>query len=229
MEQTSSTSGIPATGGIGMKHIKGEYPDNLAQAILQREDYYSKHGALMAVICLSDREQDIITSRYKDKKTLKEIARDMSVTPERIRQIEAKAIRKMRNLKHTREIKCISLGEHERRMIAYKQQVEEKMKIKEQELREYYAESFGKAKSISEIPYLSSPYNFLSRPVEDLDLSIRAYNCLKRANIHTVGALMDITETQLSRVRNLGLKSVEEIKVKLDQLGGKMKQWEELK
>ena len=52
-------------------------------------------------------------------------------------------------------------------------------------------------------------------PIDELELSVRAYNCLKRAEINTLGELMDKTEDELTRVRNLGKKSVDEIKEKL--------------
>ena len=52
-------------------------------------------------------------------------------------------------------------------------------------------------------------------PIEELDLSVRAFNCLKRAEINTIGELTDKTEDELTRVRNLGKKSVDEIKEKL--------------
>lgn len=52
-------------------------------------------------------------------------------------------------------------------------------------------------------------------PIDELELSVRAYNCLKRAEINNLGELMDKTEDELTRVRNLGKKSVDEIKEKL--------------
>ncbi len=55
--------------------------------------------------------------------------------------------------------------------------------------------------------------------VEELDLSVRSYNCLKRAGINTVDELVRKTEDDLMKVRNLGKKSLAEIKEKLDELG----------
>lgn len=52
-------------------------------------------------------------------------------------------------------------------------------------------------------------------PIDELELSVRAFNCLKRAEINTIGELTDKTEDELTRVRNLGNKSVDEIKEKL--------------
>ncbi|HHU83949.1 MAG TPA: DNA-directed RNA polymerase subunit alpha [Clostridiales bacterium] len=59
----------------------------------------------------------------------------------------------------------------------------------------------------------------LEMTVEELDLSVRSFNCLKRANIHTVGDLIVKTEDEMMRVRNLGRKSLEEVVDKLASLG----------
>ena len=59
----------------------------------------------------------------------------------------------------------------------------------------------------------------LGKPIEDLELSIRSYNCLKRASIHTVEDLIKKTEDDMIKVRNLGRKSLDEIIKKLDDLG----------
>ena len=57
-------------------------------------------------------------------------------------------------------------------------------------------------------------------PIEDLELSVRAFNCLKRADINTLDQLTAKSEDELTRVRNLGKKSVDEIKAKLSEFRG---------
>ncbi|MGL4818399.1 MAG: DNA-directed RNA polymerase subunit alpha [Bacilli bacterium] len=59
----------------------------------------------------------------------------------------------------------------------------------------------------------------LEMTIEELDLSVRAYNCLKRAGINTVQELANKTEEDMMKVRNLGRKSLEEVKHKLEELG----------
>ncbi len=58
-----------------------------------------------------------------------------------------------------------------------------------------------------------------SMPIEDLNFSVRSYNCLKREEIHTVGELATRTESDLLDIRNFGQKSINEVKVKLAGLG----------
>lgn len=65
-----------------------------------------------------------------------------------------------------------------------------------------------------------------SMPVEELDLSVRPYNCLKRAGINTVGDLMQRTEEEIVSVKNFGRKSLDEVKEKLTQLGLSLKKKE---
>ena len=55
--------------------------------------------------------------------------------------------------------------------------------------------------------------------IEELDLSVRSFNCLKRANINTVEDLISKTEDEMMKVRNLGRKSLEEVINKLAMMG----------
>ena len=59
----------------------------------------------------------------------------------------------------------------------------------------------------------------LTKPIEELELSVRSTNCLKRAGIHIVADLVDKTEEEMMKFRNLGRKSFEEIKHTMNQLG----------
>jgi DNA-directed RNA polymerase subunit alpha len=63
----------------------------------------------------------------------------------------------------------------------------------------------------------------LALPIEDLDLTVRSYNCLKREGIHTVGELVNRSEADLLDIRNFGSKSIDEVKAKLVSMGMSMK------
>lgn len=65
----------------------------------------------------------------------------------------------------------------------------------------------------------SKKEKILEMNIEDLDLSVRSYNCLKRAGINTVDELVQRDEDEMMKVRNLGRKSLEEVQQKLAQLG----------
>ncbi len=59
----------------------------------------------------------------------------------------------------------------------------------------------------------------LALTIEELNLSVRSYNCLKREGINTVGELVQKSEAELMDIRNFGQKSIDEVKAKLDELG----------
>lgn len=63
----------------------------------------------------------------------------------------------------------------------------------------------------------------LALPIEDLDLTVRSYNCLKREGIHTVGELLVRSEADLLDIRNFGSKSIDEVKAKLTSMGMQLK------
>jgi DNA-directed RNA polymerase subunit alpha len=63
----------------------------------------------------------------------------------------------------------------------------------------------------------------LAMPVEDLSLTVRSYNCLKREGIHTVGELVARSEQDLLDIRNFGAKSIDEVKAKLVEMGLSLK------
>lgn len=71
-------------------------------------------------------------------------------------------------------------------------------------------------KNMSETKNTSSAENDMTS-IEELDLSVRSYNCLRRAGVHTIGQLRSMTYEDLSKVRNLGKKSADEIRAKLEE------------
>ena len=85
----------------------------------------------------------------------------------------------------------------------------------------------GLFSELSESPGLSlgpaegeaQPTGELALPIEELSLSVRSYNCLKREGVNTVSDLVLKTEQELMDIRNFGQKSIDEVKAKLDELG----------
>ncbi len=64
----------------------------------------------------------------------------------------------------------------------------------------------------------------LETPVEELDLSVRAYNCLKRAGLHTLQDLTNMSENEMIKIRNLGKKSLKEVIDKIKEMGLKFRE-----
>ena len=80
------------------------------------------------------------------------------------------------------------------------------------------SDTIGSGSTVVEKESSSQP-KMLEMTIEELDLSVRSFNCLKRANINTVGDLISKTEDEMIKVRNLGRKSLEEVEHKLAMMG----------
>ena len=81
--------------------------------------------------------------------------------------------------------------------------------------------TFYRAKEVQPVveKVSSSPDTKLSMTIDELDLSVRSYNCLKRANINTVADLISKTGEDMMKVRNMGKKSLDEVQKKLEMMG----------
>ncbi len=100
-------------------------------------------------------------------------------------------------------------------------------KIMEEHIRIFVGLSSMGEMGILVTPEIDKTQKLLAMTIEDLDLSVRSYNCLKRASIHTVEDLIKKTEESMLKVRNLGKKSLDEVIEKLDALGLKLKEKED--
>ena len=182
---------------------------------------------LKALDTLSPREKGAILSYFKDDGTLDTVSREYNVTKERVRQILAKGIRKLR---HPSRLKLIEYSEEE---LALKKEIsEERVKLENMlaELREK-TESIQAAGADPEGKRAEQWIDEAQADgvaLEELEWSIRTYTCLKRANINTVGDLEMLIRQSgtkgLIRIRNLGRKSIEEILWRLTEVTGK--DWE---
>lgn len=159
---------------------------------------------------LTERERRCLEMRHRDSRTLEDIGKQMNVTRERVRQIIARAERKLRNPKWIREMQVVPYAEfiglyneHEILKAKYSELVQ-KIESEEQ-------------KSIDEVV---QEQTIMEKPIEVLDLSVRSFNCLKRAGCDIIADVVDLNNSgKIYRVRNLGRKSAEEIRNKLQEVG----------
>ena len=152
---------------------------------------------------LSDKENYVLIKRYFRNKdftitSYKEIGEELGVTPERVRQIEYKAIRKLKHPSRLRKFEYVFSSNKKELDIDY---------IKTM-LSDGVTFNFDEAT-------LSAKRDI---PIEEMNLSVRSFNCLKRAGINTSGDLFDKTEAELMKVQNLGKKSVREVLIKRKEL-----------
>lgn len=180
------------------KDIRYDYPRNLMAAIMQQDYYNDKlpdiEDVTNILLTLLPHEKDVIEYRYRDGLTLKETGENLGVTHERIRQIELKALRKLRHKSRLNNLVYVQVKASD-----YNALLDEVRKLRADVSRLM-------------IEMDTDPDFIIKKnkqvPIEDLNLSVRPFNCLKRAGINTVG---DILTHDLLRVRNLGRKSLREI------------------
>ena len=94
--------------------------------------------------------------------------------------------------------------------------------------KEEFLEAMNQADAIiTEAVYSNEKEKVLEMSIDELELSVRSYNCLKRAGINTVEELCNKTSDDMMKVRNLGRKSLEEVLAKLKELGLQLQPTEE--
>ena len=156
---------------------------------------------------------------------------------EHLRNIEAKALRKLRHPARSRALRSIDVGlvllsanetnyfnlwcaifgvRPDSRQVELEYYTERKRA--EEEQRKRNEEELANA-SDEELPRIRKKIMARSTPIDDLDLRVRTYNCLKHAGVNTVEDLVNMTWEEFIRIRNLGKKSAEEVLFKLEQLG----------
>lgn len=158
---------------------------------------------------ITPREEYTLRLYYSsDYISLDVVAKDLGVTRERVRQILTNAFRRL----YYSRYKIFSFYNFEYYDNLYKEELAKRI------------QEIESLKTASEEIILSLAGRDTSTiKIDELYLSLRSYNCLRRAGIDTIGELINKTEEELSKIRNLGRKSVKEIKEKLKDLGYKLK------
>ena len=193
------------------------YPFNLARGIFRDDDEALAvyiPGIEEALATLTEREQGVIAYRFERKFTLEQTAKEYGITRERIRQIEVKALRKLRRPDRIAMIRAVPRTELHTEIHAY---------TKLQEDYDLLAKAFETLTAQKAEPGVIIPMatmaDILNTPLENLDLSVRSYNALKRRGINTIRDITEMSESELMKVRNLGKKSLAEVKAKLTDCG----------
>lgn len=193
---------------LKMKYLKEDYPKNLLLVIqltavytteLPTEDITEdiKAGLDYALSTLAEREQTIIRMRYQEHLSLREIGIEIGVTTERIRSLSDKILRKLREPQRLGYIKFGKCGYEA--LIAKREEEKRNAKVDSQ----------------------------LQMTLEELDLTVRSFNCLKVRGCDTVGDIAALTEEEILQTKNLGKKSMIEIAEALKAIGVYNTAWDE--
>lgn len=206
--------------------LKMEYPKNLLYAVrgAWEDDEPTEltpdvlAGIEYALSTLKERERYILVERYKGKRTLRSIGEDLGVKPERVRQIANKA---ERNLRHPRNMAFITRG-----VVGYIKKVNE---IEyERGYKKGYTEGYeqGVRDAPNGVTRAGTSVTLSSLPIEALDLSIRAFNALKRAGYDSIGDIVPLTHSEMIHIKNLGPKQRGEVAKGLRHYGITDTEWD---
>ena len=195
-----------------MKNIKEkkEYPKNLLSQVFVNglpTDLPDDITLVLEYIIqktLTEREGRVLDMRYKRYMTMAAIGEEYGLRAERIRQIEAKAVRKLR---HPSRSRYILMG-----MEGYINYLRDT--AVDERLREYKKEIISLEKKIAELTdteYEEEKNELENAPLAELDLSVRTFNILYRAGYSTVKELLDADAERIVSLPNLGLKNFSDL------------------
>lgn len=205
--------------GRNQKVFDTEWPVNLIAAIGLLSDDPLEHRAdeselLLAMNfgLLTEREKSVILMRFYEHKTLDECGAVIGTQRERCRQVEAKALRKLRHPK------CSYILVHGVKAYMDKrieEGIDGRLEDRRKELEAEYMRKVAELSRENSEALLQNRINEVT--IEEMGLSIRPYNCLKRAGLETIGDILTKRRTveDALKIRNLGKKSLEEISYRL--------------
>lgn len=204
-----------------IKHLLETYPFNLLMDLFENEDKVEEvyiKGFYDALGTLLDREKEILKLRYLDGFTYSKIGQVYGVSPSAIRQSIVKSRRK---LKHPSR-RAMYEGVPYKRLLDAKQDLYQ-IRAELDNLKRAYDLLVGDESSNSEIAELARYSTLMEKPIEDLNLSARPYYMLKRANLTTLGNIIEVSESDLLKIQGMGDKSIAEIVEELERYGLKLR------
>ena len=172
-------------------------------------------GLRYALSTLTEREENCIRLYYESGKNLEEVGNIYNVTRERIRQVIKHGERKLRHPSRANYIRngylVASKELYQRAFDRWLPEIERARFDAEQKIAEY--------KALANDEEVKPIFDKRNMDIADLELSVRPYNCLRRASLNTVGDILEKKPEYMMRVRNLGRKSLEEVYAKLREQG----------
>ena len=203
-----------------------EYPKNLLLAVTNRSKHtlpvsFTKDvqaGIWYALSTLEDQEQELLWMRYGEKKSIEEICRHFDAAPEDIPKYERVIFKKLRLPTRWNYIQYGIAGNVKKKgtdkyykgyTIGYKAGYENGVEDARNTL-------------VKDFP----PEVLSEQPIEVLNLSVRAYNCLSRSGCVRIRDALKLSEGEILRIRHLGPKSADEIARALRACGIKFTQWD---
>jgi len=159
-------------------------------------------GMMAAIATLSQREQEVLRLRYQEKLTLSKSGDRLGVSAERIRQVQHKALRKLRYPLRVKQFAAVSAARLEEKEIECRKLAQDYERL----ALDFDFEVKGLRL------HQKKERMMANTPLSELGLSVRSYLCLCRAGKITLADIAEMTEQDLWKIRNLGKKSIAEVK-----------------
>lgn len=204
-----------------MDHHPNGYPENLISALSKGHNLSIPEslsadmhaGLTYALSTLEPREQTILSKRFSQQLSWADIGMELQLSPERIRQIEKKALNKIRT---TTRINYIAYG-----ITGYMRM------MKKQAYHKGYLSGYAcgveDCKS-GNVDKETSP-DLLDRPIQFLNLTARPFNSLDHSGYHTIREITVLSQQEIQKIRNLGHKGLCEIALALWNYGIRNTAW----
>lgn len=209
---------------VGFSTLNPNRPEEMEKARQLAHSVYVP-ALLESVETLTEREKKIIYLRFQTGLTYEQAGKYFGVTRERIRQIEMKALRKLRHPRHFKHWKMDTLDK------AFEIAVErDRYRLENTELKNKLTrimDAMGLKEEQKQVAMEAQAEEKKDIALEDLELSVRSYNCLKRAGIRSVADLDGWTIEKMMKIRNLGRRSLDEVLCRLKERGVTIPEGEE--
>ena len=169
---------------------------------------------------MSARDRGFFDQYYKEDKSLKEIAYEAGVTKVRIGQVIKRCLKLIVYAKNKRaiieknDLMREQIAKDNAEISAYRKQIVEIFRETGVYSKDMVIE-FGPV----QVKRRQGKHDLLDKPIDELNLSVRARNCLRRAGIHKVDQLVERTPEDIGRIKSLGSKSFKEILDKVHEVG----------
>ena len=198
------------------------YPYNLVKAAYPLDDLAEEKVYMpklkRAIASLGEREQKVLDMRYRKRMTLEETAKEFGVTRERVRQVEARALRRLRLPRYRFVFDVDKLCNELKEAQAKQSRLELENIILRDKIETLVKNAKLEIKIDNEVNAESRRY-IPDIDIDDMDLSVRSYNCLARAGIRKLSDLDGKSIQDLMKIRNLGRKCIKEISDKVKKYG----------
>ena len=169
--------------------------------------------------CLTPREKKVLDMRYNQNLTLQAIGNALGTSRERVRQIEYEAIKKLQSPRSFSQVFAHDIDLEIEKLRNERIELLDKLQVEVKDLHKFLEWVKAFPDELVDVKNAIVKKSVVLEPIERLELSARSYNALKRQRINTIKDLLELKESDLFYIRNLGVKSANEIINKIRLMG----------